>query len=127
MQVASAVVAFQAFRHRGMVVVVRVECCDGPHTRPLRKNRKERGTLRFVYGVGSSRGGPPARTWDFALSRFAFFRFAHANRKLPRSTRSGVTCPYYTPCAARLKTLTPKTTLRDSKNLTPTVPDSPQC
>jgi hypothetical protein len=51
MQVASAVVAFQAFRHTGMVVVVRGECCDGPHTRPLRKNRKARGTLRFVYGV----------------------------------------------------------------------------
>ena len=28
----------------------------------------------------------------FSSSRFAFFKFARVNRKLPHSTRSGVTC-----------------------------------
>jgi hypothetical protein len=35
----------------------------------------------------------------FSSSRFAFFKFAHVNRKLPRSTHSGVTC-HPTPDAA---------------------------
>jgi hypothetical protein len=48
----------------------------------------------------------------FSSSRFAFFKFARVNRKLLCSTLSGVECLPYTPCAARLKTLTPETTLR---------------
>ena len=36
----------------------------------------------------------------------------HGNRRLPCSSLSGVECLPSTPCAARLKTLTPETTLR---------------
>ncbi len=65
--------------------------------------------LRNVLQMGENRlrelrGCCPATGWrDFFLSRSAFNRFAHANRKLPCSTLSGVECLSlpYTPCAAR--------------------------
>ena len=47
-------------------------------------------------GWGTQRVRVSSKGWatrpDFPLSRFAFFKFARVNRKLPRSTHSGVTC-----------------------------------
>jgi hypothetical protein len=49
------------------------------------------------------------------------------NRKLLCSSRLGVTCHTYSPCEARLKTLTPTTALRGDENPSLTVPESPRC
>jgi hypothetical protein len=42
-------------------------------------------------------------------------------------SHSGVTCLPSTPCAARLKTFNPSTTLREGDNLPLTAPESPHC
>jgi hypothetical protein len=50
----------------------------------------------------------------FSSSRFAFFKFARVNRKLPRSTHSGVECHTYSRRRRRRKKpQPPETTLRD--------------
>src|ERR1700679_1395267 len=61
----------------------------------------------------------------FSSSRFAFFKFARVNRKLPRSTLSGVTCLPYTPCEARLKPSTPQPPSGSTKKSPSPVPESP--
>src|SRR6185312_88518 len=66
------------------------------------------GRLRSKILIGYEKNGErsvcpqvfPSRSTvqDFTLCRSRFNRFAHANRKFPCSTRSGVTCPYFSRC-----------------------------
>jgi hypothetical protein len=77
---------------------------------PCAKNAQGWGTRqcpvfsKFAYSnlAGARR---EAQSGISPRSRFAFCKFANVNRKFPCSTRSGVTYPYSTPCAARPNSL----------------------